>query len=57
MPQMFTLDEARAAIATLKPRLDRFVRLRADLVELQAALTDGRSSNLGGLPEAKAFQA
>jgi hypothetical protein len=57
MPETFTLEEARAALAELRPQLDRFVQVRADMIELQADLTDGRSSPLGGIPEAKAFQA
>ena len=57
MPQTFTLAEARATLATLRPRLERFVRMRADLVDLQADLAGERRWTLGRFPEAKALQA
>jgi hypothetical protein len=38
-------------------RADELIEVRASLVEVQAALTTGGSSPLGGLPEAKGFQA
>jgi hypothetical protein len=51
------LDEARAVIARLRPRIDEFVAARADLAELKADLAAGRPSPLGGLPEAKGLEA
>lgn len=51
------LDEARAVIAELRPRIDKFLAARADLAELKADLADGRPSPLGGLAEAKALEA
>lgn len=57
MPEMFTLAQARHLVATLRPRIDELVRLRADLAELQAELAVGGASVLGGLPEAKALEA
>lgn len=54
---MFTLAQARHLIATLRPRIDELVALRADLAELRADLTAGVSTPLGGLPEVKALEA
>jgi hypothetical protein len=55
---LFTVAEARAELARLRPVLDEIVALRADLVELSAALTPGgEPSDLGGLPERKAVEA
>ena len=54
---MVTLDEARVALAELRPRIDGFVAIRADLAELRADLAEGASSALGGLAKAKAFEA
>jgi hypothetical protein len=54
---MVTLAEARAALAGLRPRIDEFIAIRADLAELRADLTGTGSSPLGGLPEAKALEA
>jgi hypothetical protein len=51
------LDEARAVIARLQPRIDEFLMTRADLAELKADLADGRPNPIGGLPEAKALEA
>jgi hypothetical protein len=51
------LDEARAVIARLRPRIDEFVAARADLAELKADLAAGRPSRHGGLPEAKGLEA
>src|SRR5262245_44163470 len=51
------LDEARALLATLRPRIDEFVTARADLAELQADLASTGQSRLGGLAEAKALEA
>ncbi|MBC6451614.1 DUF2203 domain-containing protein [Actinokineospora xionganensis] len=49
---MFTIAEARAELARLRPVLDEVVALRADAAELGAG-----ESSLGGLPEFKAAQA
>jgi hypothetical protein len=55
---LFTPAEARAEIIRLRPVLDQIVDLRADVVELTAALADGGPpTDLGGLPEAKAAEA
>jgi hypothetical protein len=54
---MYTIAEARAALAALLPRLDEFVELRADTAELAAAVTAGAPTTLGGTPEFKAAQA
>ena len=55
---LFTLSEARDELAKLRPVLDEIVTLRADMVELSAALTGGGpSTTLGGLPERKAAEA
>jgi hypothetical protein len=55
---LFTLAEARRELAGLRPLLDELVVVRADVVELGAALnTGGEPSALGGLPEWKAAQA
>lgn len=55
---LFTVEEARKELATLLPVLDEIVVVRADTVELAAALTaDGEPTALGGLPEWKAAEA
>jgi hypothetical protein len=55
---MFTLAEARSLLPEVLKRADEAISVRADLVELQAALEQGEpQSRLGGLPEAKGFQA
>jgi hypothetical protein len=55
---LFTLDEARAELARLRPVLDEIVDVRADVVELSAALAPGGTpTRLGGLPERKAAEA
>jgi hypothetical protein len=51
------LDEARAVVARLRPRIDEFLMARADLAELKADLAEGRFSPHGGLPEAKGLEA
>jgi hypothetical protein len=57
MERAFTVAEARALMPELLARADRLVEVRASLVELQLALAEGERSPLGGLPEAKAYQA
>jgi hypothetical protein len=55
---LFTVDEARSELTRLRPVLDEIVALRADMVELSAALAvPGERSPLGGLPERKAAEA
>ena len=55
---LFTVAQARTELTRLRPLLDELVVVRADLVELSAALsTDGAQSALGGLPERKAAEA
>jgi hypothetical protein len=55
---LFTVDEARAELAALRPVLDEIVVLRADAAELALAVSEGGpKSPLGGLPEWKAAQA
>jgi hypothetical protein len=57
MDKAFTLAEARELMPAVLAHADALVEVRANLVELQAALADGLRSPLGGLPEAKACQA
>jgi hypothetical protein len=55
---LFTVPEARAELARLKPVLDELITVRADAAELTAALERGAApSDLGGLPELKGMQA
>ncbi len=54
---VFTLAEARQLIATLRPRIDELITLRADLAELKADLADGIESAFGGVAEIKALDA
>jgi hypothetical protein len=55
---LFTVPEARAELARLRPVLTEIVRLRADAAELAASVSlGGRPTALGGLPELKAAQA
>jgi hypothetical protein len=54
---LFTLAEARATLAEMRPDLDAFVELRADAAELAAAVRAGEPSPLGGRPELKALEA
>jgi len=51
------LAEARARLADLRPHLDAIVEVRADLMELRADLETIGRSTLGGLADAKAFEA
>jgi hypothetical protein len=57
MDRTFTLSAAHDLMPELLAQADELIEVRASLVELQAALTEGTSSPLGGLPEAKGFQA
>ncbi|WP_346539205.1 DUF2203 domain-containing protein [Micromonospora sp. DPT] len=54
---MFTLAQARHLVATLRPRVDELIRLRADLAELRADLAASGVSALGGRAEVKALEA
>ncbi|MEV4482201.1 DUF2203 domain-containing protein [Micromonospora coxensis] len=54
---MFTLAQARHLVATLRPRVDELIRLRADLAELRADLAAHGVSALGGVAEVKALEA
>lgn len=55
---LFTVPQARAELDRLRPILDEIIVVRADLVELTAALAVGGSpTSLGGLPERKAAEA
>ena len=55
---LFTLEEARAELARLRPVLDQLVAVRADAAELSASLVPGgRPTTLGGMPELKASEA
>ncbi|MBV8928880.1 MAG: DUF2203 domain-containing protein [Mycobacteriaceae bacterium] len=53
----FSVPQAREELARLRPVLDEIVTLRADAVELAAAVNGGMPTALGGLPELKAAQA
>lgn len=56
--KVFSVDQARAALAELRPVLDEIVAVRADAAELNVALAqEAGASPLGGLPELKAAQA
>ena len=54
---MFTLAQARHLVATLHPRIDELIRVRADLTELQTDLANHGLSALGGRPEVKGLEA
>jgi hypothetical protein len=55
---LFTLPEARAELARLRPTLDRLVAVRADAAELAAALhPGGPPTDLGARAELKAAEA
>jgi hypothetical protein len=55
---LFTVSQARNELDRLRPVLDELVVVRADVVELAAALTPGgEPTTLGGLPERKAAEA
>ena len=55
---LFTPEQARTELARLRPLLDELVSVRADVVELAAALSGGGAPTaIGGLPEWKAAEA
>lgn len=53
----FSLGEARALLPRVIAHADEFIHARADISELMYALNSGRSSELGGVAEAKALEA
>ncbi len=57
--KVFSLDEARAQLADLRPVLAEIIVVRANLAELGFALAQEATatSSLGGLPELKGAQA
>jgi arsenite methyltransferase len=55
--RVYTVDEARALLASLRPALDEVIAVRADAAELAASVRQGMPSPLGGLPELKAADA
>lgn len=57
--KVFTVDEARAQLAELRPVLAEIIVVRANLAELGFALAaeGAPTSSLGGLPELKGAQA
>jgi hypothetical protein len=57
MERAFTVAEARRLMPSVLAHADELVEVRASLVEVQSALAAGARSPLGGLPEAKAYQA
>lgn len=57
MERVFTVAEARALMPELLLKADELVEVRANMIELEAALASGGQSALGGLPEAKGYQA
>ncbi|SDS73589.1 DUF2203 domain-containing protein [Actinoplanes derwentensis] len=55
---LFTLPEARLELVKLRPVIAEIITLRADMVELSAALVPGgEPTTLGGLPERKFTEA
>jgi hypothetical protein len=54
---VYSVEQARAVLAELRPLIEDLIRLRADAAELTAAVRNGDTSPLGGLPELKAAQA
>lgn len=57
MERSFTVAQARELMPAVLSRGDELIEVRANLVELQTALAAGEHSPLGGLPEAKGYQA
>jgi len=51
------LAEARSTLASLRPALEDFLVVRADLAELRADLESTGHSRFGGLADAKALEA
>jgi hypothetical protein len=57
MERSFTVAQARELMPAVLRHGDELIEVRANLVELQTSLAAGERSPLGGLPEAKAYQA
>jgi hypothetical protein len=57
MERSFTVAQARELMPAVLSHGDELIEVRANLIELQSALAAGERSPLGGLPEAKAYQA
>jgi hypothetical protein len=57
MDRSFTLTQARELMPEVLAHADQLIEVRASLIEVQTALADGEPSPLGGLPEAKGYQA
>jgi hypothetical protein len=57
MERSFTVAQARELMPAVLSHGDELIEVRANLVELQSSLAAGERSQLGGLPEAKAYQA
>lgn len=57
MESFFTVSQARELVPAVRAHVEGLVGLRADLVEAQAALRQGREPAVGGLPEVKALEA
>ena len=57
MDHIFTVEEARGVLPEAQARAGKMIAIRADLVELAAALRKGDLSKVGGLPEMKALEA
>jgi hypothetical protein len=54
---VLTLSDARLIVAAMRPRLDGLIAIRASLAELRADLERDHTSPLGGMAEAKAWEA
>lgn len=57
MARLFSIDEARKLLPAVQEKAQQFVKYRADLTELAAAVNAGRPSPLGGTPEVKGLEA
>ena len=55
--RLFTIEEARKLLPAVQEKAQQFVKYRADLTELAAAVNAGESSPLGGTPEVKGLEA
>ncbi|WP_424533942.1 DUF2203 domain-containing protein [Sphaerisporangium viridialbum] len=57
MDRTFTVDEARSLMPLVREKVGEVVAIRADLAELSHDLRSSGHSALGGIPEAKGFEA
>lgn len=57
MSRTFTVEEARALLPEVQEKAREFIRLRADITEVAAAMNAGMRSPLGGTPEVKGWEA